>query len=56
MKKWMVAACVGLFSFAAFADDAAAPSADKAAAKPTKASKKLKKKGDAKKDDAAKTP
>jgi hypothetical protein len=46
---------VGLFSFGALADDAA-PVGDPPAAKPAKASKKLKRKGAAKKDDAAKAP
>lgn len=53
MKRWIAAAVVGLFSFAALADDAP-PAGDKPAA-PAKAKKASKKKADPKKDDAAKT-
>ncbi len=55
MKRWIAAFALGLFSFAALADDAPAPSPEKAE-KPTKGTKKMKKKADAKKDDAQKAP
>ena len=53
MKRWMLAAAVGLFSFAAFAADPPAEGGDKAAADKTAAKpagKKSKKKADAPKD------
>jgi hypothetical protein len=52
MKRWILAAMVGVFSFSALAADP--PANDKAAAKPAKATKK---RADAtKKDDSAKKP
>jgi hypothetical protein len=50
MKRWIVVAVVGLFSFAALADDTSAATADKTA----KTKKPTKKKADGKKDDAQK--